>query len=67
VNLNKLTRDQLIELIKKIESQNSRKTKESLFQRFIKFLIIYRDFVLKLTIVALTVKIFRKYSILKRI
>lgn len=67
MNFNKLTKDQLIEKIKLIESQKSAITKKSLFRKFIEILVSYRNFVFRLTFVALTIKIFRKYSILSKI
>lgn len=68
MNFNKLTKQQLIQQIESIKTENkNNNNKKSLIQRFLEFWIFYKNLFFKITIVALIIKIFRKYSILKKI
>lgn len=67
MNFNKLTKQQLIQQIDLIKTENINNNKKSWFQRFLEFLIFYKKFIFKITIVTLIIKIIRKYSILTKI
>jgi hypothetical protein len=67
MNLKNLTKAELIKQIESIKTENNNKNKKSWIQRFLEFLIFYKNLIFKITIVALIIKIFRKYSILKKI
>jgi hypothetical protein len=67
MNLKNLTKADLIKQIESIKTENKNNNKKSWIQRFLEFLIFYKNLMFKITIVALIIKILRKYSILNKI
>jgi hypothetical protein len=67
MNYNKLTKQQIIQQIESIKTENKNNNKKSLIQRLLEFWIFYKKLIFKLTIVATVVKIIRKYSIFSKI
>jgi hypothetical protein len=60
-NLKKHTKAELISKI------NGLKTNPGLFSKTMSFLLLFKSFILKITLIALIIKIFKKYSILRRL
>jgi hypothetical protein len=60
-NLKKHTKAELISKI------NGLKTNPGLFSKTMSFLLLFKSFILKITLIAIVIKIFKRYSILRRL
>jgi hypothetical protein len=74
MNLNKHTKAELINKFRKLESKqldlinNNTTTKNnSIFKTIIENILYFKAILLKITLIAIVVKIFKKYSIFRRI
>jgi hypothetical protein len=63
-NINKYTKAELISRIKDLKSI---KNDSSLFTKTMNFLLLFKSLILKFTMIAIVIKIFKKYSIFRRI
>lgn len=63
-NLNKFTKDELIKQYKKLEEQNNNKT---LIIKIINYIIYFKSFNLKITLITLIIKWIRKYSLIQKL
>ena len=62
MNLNKFTKAELISKLKKKNSIN-----KGFIKIMLSYIILFKSFLLKITLIALLLKIFRKYSLLRKI
>src|SRR5579859_6118375 len=65
-NINKYTKAELISKIKGLKSENTNNN-SSLFTNLMNFLLLFKSFILKITLIALIIKVFKKFSIFRRI
>jgi hypothetical protein len=65
MNLNKYTKAELISKIKGLKQNNE--SKDSILSNIMTTLLLFKSFLLKITLIALIVKIFKKYSIFRKI
>jgi hypothetical protein len=65
-NLTKLTKAELISKLNNIKSTN-KDNKDNNFTNFMSILLLLKSFILKFTLIALIIKIFKKYSIFRKI
>ena len=63
-NLNKYTKAELISKFKSLENKNSN---QSLFQRIIENILLFKSFLLKITLIALLIRWIKKYSLVKKL
>jgi hypothetical protein len=59
-NLQKYTKAELISKFKKLDSKNNNK---SILVRFVEGILLFKSFIFKITLIALLIKIFKKYRI----
>jgi len=62
-NLKKYTKAELISKINGLNKNNS----SNLFSKIIGFFLLFKNFMLKITLIAIIIKIFKKYSIFRRL
>lgn len=70
MNLNKFTKAELIQRFRKLETKHTENTlsnNSSIFVSFMKTLLYFKSLILKITLIAVLIKIFKKYSIIGRI
>lgn len=69
MNLNKFTKAELISKFKKLESKNSNSNNnnQSILKNIIEKILLFKNILLKLTLISLLIRIFRKYSIIRKI
>jgi hypothetical protein len=68
MNLNKLTKAELINKFKKIESRiDSKNNNQSIFNRIIDLITSFKNILIKLTFISFILKILRKYSLFRKI
>ena len=69
MNLNKYTKAELINKFKKIESQIDSKNNNnlSIFNKIIKWIITIKNILIKLTLISFLIKIFKKYTLFRKI
>jgi len=67
MNLNKLTKAELVSKFKKLDLKNSSNKNQSISSKIIENILLLKSIILKITLIALIVKIFKKYSIFRRI
>lgn len=65
-NLKNYTKAELISKLNNVK-QNNNNNKDSIFTIFMTLLLTIKSFLIKITLIALIIKIFRKYSILRKI
>jgi hypothetical protein len=63
-NLNKFTKSELINKFKKLQENSNNK---SLFSKILGNILLFKTFILKITLIALLIKVFKKYSIIRKI
>lgn len=66
-NINKFTKAELISKIQGLNSQKQIESNSSLFSILMTSLLLIKSFLLKITLIAVIIKIFKTYSILRRI
>ena len=64
MNLKKYTKAELISKINNIKQNNN---KEGIFNNFMTLIMLVKSFLLKITLITLIIKIFRRYSIFRKI
>ena len=69
MNLNKFTKAELINKFKKLENENSNKTYliKTYLIKFLNYILLFKNFLLKITLITLIIKIFKKYSLIRRL
>lgn len=65
-NLKNYTKAELISKLNSVK-QNNNNNKDSIFTIFMTFLLTIKSFLIKITLIALIIKIFRKYNIFRKI
>ena len=65
MNLKKFTKAELISKLNNIKQTNN--NKDSIFNNLMTILLLIKSFILKITLIAFIIKIFRKYSIFRKI
>jgi len=63
-NLNKFSKAELIKQYKKLEEQNSNQT---LFFKFINYIIYFKGLIIKITLIGLIIRWIKKYSLVKKL
>lgn len=66
-NLKNYTKAELISKLNSVKQNNNNNNKDSIFTIFMTFLLTIKSFLLKITLIALIIKIFRKYNIFRKI
>jgi hypothetical protein len=67
MNLNKLTKAELISKFKKLDLKNSSNKNQSFYSKIIENILLIKSILLKITLIALIIKILKKYSIFRRV
>lgn len=72
MNLNKFTKAELISRFKKLESKNNNKINEggnnqTMFSKLIELILTFKNILIKLTLISFIIKIFKKYSLFRRL
>jgi hypothetical protein len=65
-NLNKFTKTELINKIKNFDNQNNNNSK-SILIKIVEYILLFKSLILKFTLLALLIRWFKKYSLLKRL
>jgi hypothetical protein len=65
-NINKYTKAELISKINGLKAKQI-DSNSSLFTNLMSFLLLFKSFILKITLIALIIKVFKKFSIFRRI
>jgi len=63
MNLKKYTKAELISKINGLKQNNNNPT---FFSKTLGFILLFKSFILKFTLIAIIVKIFKKYSIIRK-
>jgi hypothetical protein len=66
MNLKKFTKAELISKINGIKSKNN-DSNPTLFSSLMNFLLVFKTFLLKFTLIALIIRVFKKYSIFRKL
>ena len=66
-NLNKYTKAELISKFKRLENKNSNQSNQTLAQGFFSNILLFKNMLIKITLITFLIKTFRKYSIFRRI
>jgi hypothetical protein len=66
-NLNKFTKAELISKLNGLKTSKNSDNKPTLFSEIMKFLLFFKTFLLKITLIAVIIKVFKKYSLFRRI
>ena len=64
MNLNKFTKAELISKLKNLQIQNNHK---NLFNKILNYILLFKSFLIKITLIGLIIKLFKKYSLIRRI
>lgn len=64
-NLQKYTKAELISKYNKLQENNN--NNNSIFSRLIEYILLFKTFVIKITLIGILIKLFRKYSLLRKI
>jgi hypothetical protein len=66
MNLKKYTKAELISKIKELNPGNN-DSNSTIFSKIINFILLFKSFILKITLITLIIKLFKRFSILRRI
>ena len=64
MNINKLTKSELIQKFRQLQVENNNK---GLFSKILTYILLFKSFLLKITLIALFIKVFRKYSFFRKL
>ena len=64
MNLQKFRKAELISKIKNLQTQNNHK---NLFNKILNYILLFKSFLIKITLIGLLIKLFKKYSLIRRI
>jgi len=73
MNLNKFTKAELISKFKRLESKNNSNQTSMLtlnktyFFKILNYILLFKNFLFKITLISLIIKIFKKYSLFRRL
>lgn len=67
MNLNKLNKDQLINKVQELKTETEINKNKSLFSILIEYIINYKNWLFKLTVISFFFKIIRKYSLFSKL
>jgi hypothetical protein len=69
MNLNKFTKAELISKFKKLESKNSNNSSniKTYFFKILSFILLFKNFLIKITLISLIIKYFKRFTILRRL
>jgi hypothetical protein len=67
LNLNKFTKQELIDRFKKQQSKSNRKNNQSIFTTIIDIFSNFKVLILKITLIALIFKMLKKYSLIRKL
>jgi hypothetical protein len=72
MNLNKFTKAELISKLKRSDVKNNNKINEggnnqTAFSKLIELILTFKNILIKLTLISFLIKIFKKYSLFRRL
>jgi hypothetical protein len=69
MNLNKFTKAELIKKVKSLNSENqdSKINNQSFYIKLVEMIVLIKSILIKLTLISLLIKIFKKYSLIRRL
>ena len=62
MNLQKFTKAELISKYQKIQSTNNKN--KSILSKILEYVLLFKSFIFKITLIGIIIKLFKKYSLL---